>query len=97
MIESRPTFSGFSPDVIPAQRAVIDYLRDFDFTKGNAEIMLSGSYGSSKSLLMAHLVVRHCLTHRKARVGIGRLAMPDLKRTLWREILEHIDEDFTEA
>lgn len=97
MIESRPTFCAFSPDAIHWQREVVDYLRDFDYSKGNAEVLLSGSYGSAKSTLLAHLIVRHCLENKRARVGIGRLAMPDLKRTLWREVLEHIAEDFIEG
>lgn len=96
-LESRPTFCGFSPDVIPWQREVVDYLNNFDYSKGNAEVLLSGAYGSAKSTLIAHLVVKHCLKHKRSRVGIGRLAMPDLKRTLWREILEHIAEDFIEG
>jgi hypothetical protein len=96
VISSRPTFCGFSP-VIASQRAVVDYIRDFDFSKGNAEILLSGSYGSAKSTLLAHLIVRHCLEFKRSRVGIGRLGMPDLKRTLWREILHHIEEDFIEG
>jgi hypothetical protein len=97
MIQSRPTFCGFSPDVIKSQRAVIDYLDSFDFSKGNAEILLSGSYGSAKSILISHLIVKHCLKNKRARVGIGRMGMPDLKRTLWREILEHIHDDFIEG
>ncbi len=97
MTDSQPTFCGFSPDVIPSQREVIDYIRDFDFSKGNAEILLSGSYGSAKSLLIAHLVVKHCLENKRARAAIGRLGMPDLKRTAWREIMEHIAEDFIEG
>lgn len=97
MIESKPTFCGFSPDVIKSQREVIDYIECFDFSTGNAEILLSGSYGSAKSILLAHLIVKHCLQNKRSRVGIGRMGMPDLKRTLWREIIEHIADDFIEG
>lgn len=95
--DSKPTFCGFSPDVIPYHRQVIDEISGFDFSASNVEILLSGSYGSGKSLLMAHLAVRHCLAHKGARVALGRRAMPDLKRTIWREILDHIAEDFIEG
>jgi hypothetical protein len=96
-IISRPTFCGFSPDVLPYHREVVQLVYNFDYSKSNIEILLSGSYGSGKSLLMAHLAVSHCLRNKGARVALGRRAMPDLKRTIWREILDHISEDFNEG
>ena len=97
MIESKPYFTGFSPDVIPYQREVCDLIHDFDYTAHNLHILLSGSYGSAKSTLMVHLAVRHCVQNPHARVCVGRKALPDLKRTIWREILDHIQEDFIEG
>lgn len=96
-LNSRPTLSGFSPDVIPYQRAVMDLVRDFDYSKGTPEILLSGSYGSAKSTLLAHMAVVHCLAFPRARVCVARRSTPDLKRTIWAEVLEHIAEDMTEG
>lgn len=88
---SSPTLTGFSPDVIPYQRAVVQLVRsDHDYRDGTLEILLSGSIGSAKSVLLAHLAVTHCLMHARARVGIARRALPDLKGTLLKEIIEHI-------
>lgn len=97
MINSTPFFTGFSPDVIPYQRAVCDLIRDFDYSTGNLEILLSGSYGSAKSILMAHLTIRHCLENKKACVAICRRGLPDLKKTIWLEIIEHLGDDFIEG
>lgn len=97
-LASTPTLMGFSPDVIPYQRQVIDLIKRFDYAHyGVLEILLSGSFGSAKSTLLAHLAVRHCLKYKRARVCIARKAMPDLKRTLWKEILEHIEDDLVEG
>jgi len=85
----------FCPDAIPQQRACLRLVRrDFDYTTGNLEILLSGAVGSAKSKLLAHLAVTHCLENPKARCGIGRRSMPDLRDTLWQEILDHIEEYF---
>lgn len=94
---SKPNFADFSPRVIPYQSAVIDYLDDWDFSSGTPEILLSGSYGSAKSILMAHLTVRHCIENPGARVCLARKALPDLKDTIFKEILEHITDDFVEG
>jgi hypothetical protein len=71
--------------------------RDWDYKKGNPEILLSGSYGSAKSILMAHLAVTHCLFNPGARVLLARKALPDLKDTIYKEIKEHIEEDLVDG
>lgn len=94
---SKPNFADFSPRIIPYQSDVIDFLDDWNFSTGTPEILLSGSYGSAKSILMAHLTVRHCLENPGARACLARKAMPDLKDTIFKEILEHIADDFIEG
>lgn len=91
-VTSIPKLSEFNPNAIPYQMQVIrDVRRNFDYTKGVHEILLSGSVGSAKSILMAHLAVTHCLLFPRAHCGIGRQSMPDLKGTLLATILGHID------
>lgn len=97
ILDSKPTLSGFSPNFIPYQRDVCDLVRDFDYSQANLEILLSGGFGSAKTTLIAHLVVRHCCENKGARAAVGRRGMPDLKRTIWRDILEHISEDLIEG
>jgi len=94
---SQTNYSDFSPRVIPYQSAVVDFLDEWDFSTGTPEILLSGSVGSAKSILMAHIAVRHCLENPGARVCLARKAMPDLKATIFKEILEHIADDFVEG
>jgi len=96
-MNSEPFFTKFSPDVIPYQKAVCDLIDRFDFSQGNLEVLLSGSYGSAKSTLMAHLLIRHCVEYPGARVCIARRSLPDLKRTIWKEVLEHMELDFIEG
>lgn len=95
-VDSKPYYSQFSPDIIPYQRKVCDLIDEFDYSKNNLEILLSGSFGSAKSILMAHLAVRHCVENPEACVAICRRGLPDLKKTIWLEILSHMAEDFQE-
>lgn len=95
---SGPNLLKFNPYAIPYQGRVVNLIRsEWDYKKGNPEILLSGSYGSSKSILMAHLAVTHCLLFPKARVLLARKALPDLKDTIFKEILEHIEQDLEEG
>lgn len=96
-IYSKPNFADFSPRVIPYQSDVVDFLDEWDFSTGTPEILLSGSVGSAKSILMAHLVVRHCVENPGARVCLARKALPDLKDTIFKEVLEHISDDFIDG
>jgi len=87
-----PLLTEFDPTPIPFQKRVItDIRKTLDYSTGTQEILLSGSVGSAKSLLMAHIIVTHCLFNRRAHYGIGRLSMPALKGTLFHTICEHID------
>ena len=89
---STPSFSEFNPDIIPYQRKVIRLIKkEYDYSHGTLEILLSGSVGSAKSILAAHVGVLHCLEHKNARLLLGRKAMPDLKDTIFAKILEHLE------
>lgn len=88
--QSTPSFSEFYPH-IPYQRDVInDVFFNFDYSLGVHEVLLSGSVGSAKTLLMAHCGLRHAFENIGAVVLIGRQGMPDLRDTIYAKILEHL-------
>lgn len=95
MITSTPTLTQFNPKHIPFQYRVIrDIRKKFDYSDGRThEVLCSGSVGSAKSLLGAHLIVSHCLLYPGATALVGRKSMPSLKDTILRKILEHIGSD----
>lgn len=95
---STPSFTQFNPHDVPYQFQVIkDVERNYDYNLGVHEFLLSGSVGSAKSILLAHLGIKHCLKFERARVCLGRKAMPDLKDTILQKVLEHLEEDFVEG
>lgn len=97
-IDSEPHLSGFNPKVIPWQSEVLKLVRrKWDYSIGYLSILLSGSYGSAKSCLMAHLIVTHCLENPGAVGCLARKGMPDLKKTILKEVLEHIEQDLVEG
>lgn len=89
MIGSTPTLAEFRP--LPMQARVISDIANFDYSLGTHEVLLSGSVGSTKSLLLAHLAIRHCIENPRAAFMIGRRALPDLKDTLYKKLVEHLD------
>lgn len=92
---STPSFHEFDPQIIKFQAKVInDIFRRFDYSKGAHEVLLSGSVGSAKSILMAHIILRLAMVYPHANIMIGRRALPDLKETLYRKILEHMEGSF---
>ncbi len=95
---STPSVTDFDPTIIKSQIEVIrDIRKNFDYSKGTHEILLSGSVGSSKSLLLAHIAVTHCMLYPRARFLIGRRSMPDLKSTIFQKILEHLEGSLIEG
>lgn len=89
LTSSTPTLQEFEP--LPKQLEILQHLRgDSDPDDGTQEVLMSGSVGSAKSIVLAHLAVTHCLEWPNANFGIGRLALPDLKETLCKKIREHL-------
>lgn len=99
-----PSLSQFNPNRIPFQRRVLkDIRKKFDYSDGFMpdgspklgvhQILLSGTVGSAKSLILAHIVVTHCLLFPGAQVGMGRLTMKDLRETLLKMTRQHIGQE----
>lgn len=95
--KSTPSFCEFDPTIIPYQEKVLeDIWENFDYSLGTHEVLLSGSVGSAKSILLAHLAIKHCLRFPRARLMIGRRALQDLRLTIWQKILEHLEGTFVQ-
>ena len=98
MDSGTPTFSEFDPTYIKSQVQVInDVYHDYDYSLGVHEILLSGAVGSAKSLLAAHLIVRHVTENNNARFLLGRKSLPDLRETIYMKIVEHLEGTFKEG
>ena len=93
-MKSKPNFSAFIP--FGYQKDCLSYLYNHDYSLYTPEILLSGSVGSAKSVLCAHWAISHCLRWRGARVAISRMGLPDLKKTIYKEIIEHTEDSLQE-
>jgi hypothetical protein len=88
-----PTLQEFDPYQVPYQIEVISLIRqDYNYNLGPLEILLSGSVGSAKSLLLAHLAVTHAILYAGAGILVGRRVHKDMKNTIWAMILKHYPE-----
>ena len=88
-----PNFSNFDPSFIPFQDELVDdVLCNWDYEANGAyHALCSGAVGSSKSIVAAHLAVRHCLTWHRAKVMLAREALPDLRETIFSKVEEQIE------
>jgi hypothetical protein len=98
LVSSIPSLSEFNPHKVPFQFRVIRDIRNrFDYSKGTHEVLLSGSVGSAKSLLGAHLAITHCTLFDRARCCLGRKTMPDLKETILQMVVDHMEGDLVDG
>lgn len=89
-LSSTPTIEEFDPTSIPFQIQVLQDVHNYDYDLGVHEVLLSGSVGSAKTLLASHIIAVHMIENPGAIVGVGRLALPDLKDTLISVLRDHI-------
>jgi hypothetical protein len=92
-----PSFTEFDPNHVLWQMQTIEAIENFDYSLGAHRCLFSGSVGSAKSLLLAHLILKHVVEHERARCMIGRLTLGDLESTLLQTILDHMDGVFVEG
>lgn len=91
LTSSTPNLEQFDPRDVPWQyQPVLDIRENFDYSLGAHELLFSGSVGSAKSILAAHLGITHCLMYPGARLCLGRKSLKDLKRTIFQKIKEHL-------
>lgn len=89
---STPSVFEFRPEIPWQKQLVNDILYNYNYDLGTHVSLCSGSVGSGKSLPAAHLGVRHCLEHTGARLLLGRKALPDLKDTIFKKVVEHLQD-----
>lgn len=85
-------FTTFDPTPIRWQHQFIyDFFNETQWDKGVHEFLLSGAVGSAKSSVLAWLAINECLEHKNNRGLLGRLSLPDLKKTLFTSVLEMLE------
>jgi hypothetical protein len=87
-----PNLSNFDPCAVKYQAKVLNDINfRYDYSHGTHEVLLSGSVGSAKSILMAHIAILHCINNARACILLGRRAMPDVRDTIYKEIVNHLE------
>jgi len=98
LISGTPSLLEFDPRKIQWQYDLIKKVRrGVDYSAGFHDWLLSGTVGSAKSMVGAHLGLTHCLQNPGARACLARRSMPDLKDTIFAKMLEHIGSDLKEG
>ena len=95
-MSSVPAYHEFKP-LDWQYRAIYDMERVYDYRLGPQMVLLSGTVGSAKSVLLTFAVTHHAVTIPNTNICIGRLALPDLKKTLFSDVLEMMGGTFQEG
>lgn len=93
-LSSVPGFGEFTPEPIAWQDEALDQIMtQYNYRTGVHECLFSGSYGSAKTMLLAHIAVFICLKYNNALGLIARRTLPDLRKTLFKKIVDHLKND----
>jgi len=90
------SFSTFDPTPIAWQyRAIWDQHNTWEYHRGVVAVLYSGAVGSAKTSLACFQAIHHCTTTHRAKCLLGRRSLPDLKATIYSEIVEMLENDDT--
>lgn len=90
------SFTTFDPTPIPWQYKVVwDQHNTWEYDKGVVRVLFSGSVGSAKTSLAGFMGIHHCIKFKRAKVMLGRRGLPDLRDTIYSDIVELLDSDET--
>lgn len=88
------SFSTFNPENIKWQYKVLwDQENVWEYHEGVVRVLFSGSVGSAKTTLAGFMAIQHCLDNAKAKCLLGRRSLPDLRDTIYSDIVELLDAD----
>ena len=93
---SVPAYHQFKP-LAYQYNVIYDIEKTFDYRIGPQFVLLSGAVGSAKSTVMAFTVVHHAVNTPRTNIALGRLTLPDLKKTLFSDVLEMLGGTFREG
>ena len=95
-MSSVPAYHEFKP-LDWQYRVIYDVEKSYDYSVGPQMVLLSGTVGSAKSVLGAWLGCHHAVTNPNTNIVLGRLTLPDLKKTLFSDVLEMLSGSFQEG
>ena len=88
------SYSTFDPKPIKWQYQVLwDQQNTWEYNEGTVAVLYSGSVGSAKTTLAAFQAINHCTTFHRAKCLLGRRSLPDLRDTIYSDIVELLDAD----
>jgi hypothetical protein len=87
----RPTYEEFNPSNNASQlMAIEDIMTRVRHRKGTQVVFLSGAMGSGKSLVGQYVMADIGINQPGGLLGMTRRALPDLRDTLYAELMEHL-------
>lgn len=88
------SFTTFDPRKIKWQyRVLYDQAHNWYKTGTVQTVLYSGAVGSAKTTLAAFQAIHHCTTFSRARCLLGRRSLPDLRDTIYADIVALLDAD----
>ena len=88
------SFTTFDPRPINWQYRVIwGQANTWEYDQGVVAVLYSGAVGSAKTTLAAWQAIQHCTKHKRAKCLLGRRSLPDLRDTIYSDIVELLDND----
>jgi hypothetical protein len=95
-LEDILSYSTFNPENIKWQYKVLwDQANLWPYHKGTQAVLFSGAVGSAKTTLAAFMAINHCTTLNRAKCLLGRRSLPDLRDTIYSDIVALLDADDT--
>lgn len=93
-LETPLSYSNFDPRHIKWQYEVLwDQANRWEYNRGVVRCLFSGSIGSSKTTEACFMAINHCTKFKRAKCLLGRRSLPDLRDTIYMEIVEMLEND----
>ena len=76
---------GYPREFLPRQKEVLDAVHKY------RNVLYSGAFGAGKTLLLANVIIRECMTYPRSFWLVGSQTVPQLRDTVVRTFLEEME------